>query len=400
MHSFALLDSVAVALSLAFAGGLVARLLRISPIVGYLVAGVVISPFTPGYDADVETLRQLAELGVVFLMFGVGLHFSLRQLNAVKVIAVPGAIGQTSLATATTLLAAVLFGLDWREGLVLGLAVSVASTVVLIRGLETLGLLESRAGQVAIGWLIVEDLVTVLVLVLIPSLAPGAAGDFWREAAVALLKAVVFLGLGLGAGARLVPPLLAAVSRTGSRELFTLAIVAVALAIATVAARFGLSVAIGAFVAGLAVGQSESSHQAAAEVLPFRDAFAVLFFVSVGMLLDPAAVVDHPGLLMVTIAVVLVAKPLFALAVTVPMRAGAATSLTVAAGLAQVGEFSFIVAEEGFKAGVVTTGTYNVILASSVVSIALNPLAYWLIGRWSRLREPALVGVGLDSGGG
>ena len=331
-----LLDSVAVALGLALAGGLLARLVGLSPIVGYLAAGVVISPVTPGYDADLASLRELAELGVIFLMFGVGLHFNLADLMKVKGIALPGAVLQIAGATAMGAGAVALFGGSWREGLVLGLAISIASTVVLIRALEDRGLMDSVHARVAVGWLIVEDLATVLFLVLLPIIAPGEGKNVLADGGLALLKAGAFLALMFFGVAPLVPRVLGLVAKTGSRELFILSIVAAAMGIATLAGVFGLSVAIGAFVAGVVISETETSHQAAADVLPLREAFAVLFFVSVGMLLDPAAVRDNIGLLAVITAVVLVGKPLLTMLIAACFPYPARTGLTVSAGLAQV----------------------------------------------------------------
>lgn len=380
VEHFSLLTSVAVALGLALGGGITARLAGLSPIVGYLAAGVIISPFTPGYDADLDALRELAELGVIFLMFGVGLHFNVRDLLRVKNIAIPGAMVQIAAATALGAAVGTFFGLDVNEGIVLGLAVSVASTVVLIKALEDRAMFESVHGRVAVGWLVVEDLATVLFLVILPFLKGGdSVSQFLQDAGVAILKATVFLGLGLVAGQRLMPRLLSLVARTGSRELFILAVVAIALGIATGAAWFGLSVAIGAFVAGVVVSETETSSQAAADVVPLREAFAVLFFVSVGMLLDPAAVKDNIPLALCVLAIVLFGKSIIAIVVSAAFPYPARTGLVVAAGLAQVGEFSFIVADEGLKQGLMSSETYNVVLAAAVVSITLNPLAFKLI---------------------
>ncbi|MCK9519206.1 MAG: cation:proton antiporter, partial [Dehalococcoidia bacterium] len=379
MEDLHLLNSIAIAIGLAFAGGLVAHIIGFSPLVGYLLAGMVIGPFTPGYDADTGQLRQVAELGVIFLMFGVGLHFNLHALYRVRRIAISGATAQVSLAVLLAIGAASVFGLTWREGLVLGLSLGMASTVVLIRALTQRGLLESVHGQVAVGWLVVEDLATVLMLALIPSLAPGEADQFWGDTAVAMGKAAVFLVLALTAGARYIPLLLERVALTGQRELFILSVVAIALAIATGAAVFGLSVAIGAFIAGVVISESDTSHQAAADVLPLREAFSVLFFVSVGMLLDPEVVLDNVGLLVAVCFIVIVWKPVVAIVASAAFPYPARTGLVVAAGLAQIGEFSFIVANLGLDEGVIGVTTYNVILAASVISIGLNPLAWWTL---------------------
>ena len=384
-----LLDSVAVALGLALAGGLLARLVGLSPIVGYLAAGVVISPVTPGYDADLASLRELAELGVIFLMFGVGLHFNLADLMKVKGIALPGAVLQIAGATAMGAGAVALFGGSWREGLVLGLAISIASTVVLIRALEDRGLMDSVHARVAVGWLIVEDLATVLFLVLLPIIAPGEGKNVLADGGLALLKAGAFLALMFFGVAPLVPRVLGLVAKTGSRELFILSIVAAAMGIATLAGVFGLSVAIGAFVAGVVISETETSHQAAADVLPLREAFAVLFFVSVGMLLDPAAVRDNIGLLAVITAVVLVGKPLLTMLIAACFPYPARTGLTVSAGLAQVGEFSFIVADRGLELKLIDSDIYNILLAVAVISIAANPLAFTALMPVERLLRRA-----------
>jgi len=323
---------------------------------------------------------ELAELGVIFLMFGVGLHFNVRDLLRVKNIAIPGALVQIAAATALGTGVGAFFGLSLTEGLVLGLAVSVASTVVLIKALEDRAMFESVHGRVAVGWLIVEDLATVLFLVVLPFLKGGdSVGAFLQDAGIAMLKAAVFLGLGLIAGQRLMPRLLSLVARTGSRELFILAVVAIALGIATGAAWFGLSVAIGAFIAGVVVSETETSSQAAADVVPLREAFSVLFFVSVGMLLDPVAVRDNIPLTLSVLAIVLFGKSIVAVVVSAAFPYPARTGLVVAAGLAQVGEFSFIVAGEGLKLGLMSSDIYNVVLAVAVVSITLNPLSFRLI---------------------
>lgn len=377
------------ALSLAFVGGFIARLLRFSPIVGYITAGLVLSPYSPGYDADLHTLQELAEIGVVFLMFGVGLHFNLRDLLSVRGIAIPGAAIQISIIAALGVVLGEFFGMDWRESLVLGLAISVASTVVLVRALEERGLLNSVHGRVAIGWLIVEDLAVVFLLVFLPSLSPENEGGIVRETAIAVSKAAVFVTIMLLFGQRVVPRILSIVARTGNRELFILSVIAGALGIATGAAVFGLSVALGAFIAGVVISETETSHQAAADVLPLREAFAVLFFVSVGMLIDIDILFENPTLLASVVFLVIIGKAVVAIFVTAAFPYPARTGLVVAAGLAQCGEFSFIVAHEGLDLGLIEPRTYNVILAASVISILVNPLAFMSIGRI----EPALRGV-------
>ncbi len=385
MNELNLLSTVAAGLAAAFAGGVLARFLRLSPVVGYLAAGVLIGPFTPGYQADNAPLDALAELGVIFLMFGVGLHFNVRDLLSVKKIAIPGALAQVLLATALGSGIGAAFGLPWREALVLGLAISIASTVVLIRSLEERGLMDSIHGRVAVGWLIVQDIATVLFLVLLPALAPGAEGNLFQDVVIALAKAAVFLTVTFTAGSLLVPHLLAWVAKTGSRELFILAVVAGALGIATGAEAFGLSVALGAFVAGVVVSETDANHQAAADVIPLREAFAVLFFVSVGMLLDPAVLIGHLGLLAAMLLAVLFGNALIAFGVAALFPYPARTALTVGAGLAQLGEFSFIIADQSLGLELMSDATYNVVLAVAMVAITLNPLAFASIPLAERL---------------
>ena len=376
MEEFSLLTSIAVALGLALTGGVLARLAGLSPIVGYLAAGVVISPFTPGYDADVEGIRELAELGVIFLMFGVGLHFNFGDLLRVKTIAIPGAIIQVTITTALGAAVGLAFGLEGREALALGLAMSIASTVVLIRSLEDRGLLPTVHGRVVVGWLIAQDIITVLILAMLPTLEPGSEGQLWREIAWSILRAGAFIAIMLVIGARLVPPLLSLIARTGSRELFILAFVVGALGIATGAAAFGLSVALGAFIAGVVVSETETSHQVAADIVPLRDAFAVLFFVSVGMLLDPRTVLENFELFLAVTAMVLFANAAVAFFTAAAFPYSGKTALIVGAGLAQLGEFSFIIADDSLEHGLMDAATYNVILAAAVASICLNPLAF------------------------
>lgn len=385
VQDFELITNVAVALGLALAGGLAARAIRLSPIVGYLAAGVIISPFTPGYDANSDQIRELAELGVIFLMFGVGLHFNLRDLLAVKGIAIPGAAIQVTAASALGTAIGLVFDLPLREALVLGLAISVASTVVLIRSLEERGLMDTVHGRVAVGWLVAQDVVTILFLALLPSLDPESSGNGAAEIAWAIVKAALFIGVLAVAGGRIIPWLLMVVARTGSRELFILSVVAIALGIATGATAFGLSVALGAFVAGVAISESETSHQVAADVIPLRDAFAVLFFVSVGMLLDPGVIADNAGLFAAVVLAVLAGNAVIAFATAASFAYPGRTALVVGAGLAQLGEFSFIVADEGRQQHLVNDGTYNVILGASAVSITANPLAFASLPALERL---------------
>jgi CPA2 family monovalent cation:H+ antiporter-2 len=403
-HEPVLIATIAIGLTAAFIGGLIARRLRLPTIVGYLVAGVAIGPFTPGLVADTDVAAELAEIGVILLMFGVGIHFSIRDLLAVRSIAVPGAVGQILVATILGLGLGNALGWGVGGGLVLGLAVSVASTVVLLRALEDRGVLRSPEGQVAIGWLIVEDLFTVVVLVLLPTLAHvlGTSGDAAPvgnpvvEIVIALGKEAIFAALMILAGARLVPRLLDFVARDGSRELFTLGVLAIAVGIAFVAAAvFDVSFALGAFLAGVVVGESDASHQAAEDALPLRDAFAVLFFVSVGMLLDPAYLVHQPLAIVGVVVLVVVAKAIAAYAIVAILRRPALTGLTVAAGLAQIGEFSFILATMGLTLGLLPTDGVQLIVAGALFSITLNPFLFRAIEpielRLRRGSEPVAV---------
>jgi CPA2 family monovalent cation:H+ antiporter-2 len=414
-HETALIATMSVALALAFVGGFLATRLRLPAIVGYLLAGVAVGPFTPGFVADTGLAPQLAEIGVILLMFGVGIHFSLRDLLAVRSVAIPGAVGQSAAATALAVPVAIWWGWGVEAGLVLGLAISVASTVVLLRALLEGDLLETTSGRVAVGWLIVEDLLTVLALVLLPVLA-GGGGDGHGAAAAGpgnwtdvlatigwtLGKVVLLVLVMLLAGARLVPWLLIQVSRTGSRELFILAVLAVAFGIAFGSAViFGVSFALGAFLAGLVVGESDLSHQAAEDALPLRDAFAVLFFVSVGMLFDPSILLASPWHVAAVVAIIIVAKPVAAFLLVVALRRPARTGLVVGAGLAQIGEFSFILAELGRSLGLLPDEGYNLVLAGALISITLNPLFFkairpleaWLDRPSGTIEKPAADGA-------
>jgi CPA2 family monovalent cation:H+ antiporter-2 len=376
-------------LILTLTGGLTAALvlgyithrLGLSPIVGYLLAGVVVGPNTPGFVANRELAEQLAEVGVILLMFGVGLHFHLKELLAVRRVALPGAIGQSLAATALGCLLGLAMGWTWSEGIVFGLAISVASTVVLLRVLADNNDLHTPAGHIAVGWLVVEDLFTVLVLVLLPVLqrAAGAGGIGlalgWSLVKIAALVAFVFF-----VGGRAIPWLLNRVAATRSRELFTLTVLVLALGIAVGAARlFGVSMALGAFLAGMVVGQSAFSARAASEALPMRDAFAVLFFVSVGMLFDPAFLLAAPGLVALTLAIILLAKPLAALTIVLALGYPIRIALAVAVALAQIGEFSFILATLGRQLQILQAEAGHALVAASIVSIGLNPLLYRLI---------------------
>jgi CPA2 family monovalent cation:H+ antiporter-2 len=381
---------MAAAFAAAWILGILAQKARLSPIVGYLLAGVAIGPYTPGFRGDVALAAQLAEVGVVLLMFGVGLHFHLADLLAVKRIAIPGALIQCSVATGLGLALGLAMGWPPSKGLVLGMALSVASTVVLLRGLEAHDLVSTPSGHVAIGWLIVEDILTVVVLVVIPALAPSAAGgSLLQSMAIALLKLSALVVLVLVVGARVLPRVLTLVAKLRSRELFTLTVLAIAIAVATVASLFGASMALGAFLAGMVVSQSPVSAQAAADALPLRDAFAVLFFVSVGMLLDPSFLVREPLLLVAGLGIVLVGKPLAALVVTVGLGYSTRTALVVALGLAQIGEFSFILGDLARQHDLIGETGYSLLVAIALVSISLNPFLFnWIddLERWLRAR--------------
>jgi CPA2 family monovalent cation:H+ antiporter-2 len=384
-HHVPLIATLAAGFGVALVLGVLAERLRVPALVGYLVAGILIGPATPGFVADAQLAAQLSEIGVMLLMFGVGLHFSLDDLLAVKRIAVPGAVVQMSLATLLGMLVAGWWGWSWSSGLILGLSLSCASTVVLLKALEQAGLLASVNGQIAVGWLVVEDLVTVLVLVLLPPLAGvlggnGAAvgtGPVWATIGTTLLEVAAFIALMLIAGRRLLPWVLWQVARTGSRELFTLAVVAAAIGIAYGAAQlFSVSFALGAFFAGMVMRESEFSHRAAEESLPLRDAFSVLFFVSVGMLFDPMILVERPGHVLGVIAIIMFGKSLAALGLVLAFRYPLNTALTVAASLAQIGEFSFILAGLGVSLGLFSTEGMSLVLAGALFSIALNPLLF------------------------
>jgi CPA2 family monovalent cation:H+ antiporter-2 len=397
-HSVPLITTIAAALGLALVLGFVAVRLKLPALVGYLVAGMLIGPATPGFVADVGLAGQLAEIGVMLLMFGVGLHFSVDDLLAVRRIAIPGAIGRIVIGTALGIAAAMLWGWSLGAGIVFGLALSVASTVVLLRALESRGTLESVNGQIAVGWLVVEDLVMVLVLVLLPPLAtplggtsPHAEGGLLTTLALTLGQVAVFVALMIVIGRRLFPWFLWQVARTGSRELFTLAVIAAAVGIAYGSAElFGVSFAIGAFLAGMVMRESELSHRAASESLPLRDAFSVLFFVSVGMLFDPQILVREPLRVLTVLAIVVVGKSLAAILLVLAFRYPLNTALTVSAGLAQIGEFSFILASLGVSLGLLPEEGQSLILAGAILSIAINPLVFHGIEplqRWIRSRS-------------
>ncbi|MDP9193859.1 MAG: cation:proton antiporter [Acidobacteriota bacterium] len=379
--------------------GFIAVRLKMPPLVGYLLAGILVGPHTRGFMADVALASQLAEIGVMLLMFGVGLHFSLEDLASVRRIAVPGAIVRIVVTTALGTVTAMFWGWSIGGGLVFGLALSVASTVVLLRALEAKGSLESMNGRIAVGWLIVEDLAMVLVLVILPPLAGllggHATGGEDRSIAITLLitlaKVGAFIVLMLVVGRRVFPSILWQVAKTGSRELFTLCVIAAAVGVAYgAAALFGVSFALGAFFAGMMLRESALSHRAAEESLPLQDAFAVLFFVSVGMLFDPMVVLRQPLQVLVVVAIIIIGKTLVAMAIVVAYRYPLNTALTVGAGLAQIGEFSFILAGLGVQHGLLPVEGQNLILAGAIISIALNPLVFGAIEpvqRWIRTRS-------------
>jgi len=392
MHSEAsLIATIAMSLLFAFAGGWVASMLRLSPIVGYLVAGIAVGPFTPGYVADTGLAQELAEIGVILLMFGVGLHFSVKDLWSVRWIALPGAVAQIGVATAIGAALAHFWGWSLPAGLVFGLAMSVASTVVLLRALEERGWVQTLNGRIAIGWLIVEDLAMVVALVLLPALAQASKGGdgsfatFLPALGVTLAKVAVFIALVLVVGRKLVPWVLEQVARMGSREMFTLAVLALALGIAYASATlFGVSFALGAFFAGLVMSESDLSHQATADSLPLKDAFAVLFFVSVGMLFDPAILLSDPVAVLAVLLVIIIGKSLAAFAIVLLFRYPVGTALVVSASLAQIGEFSFILAGLGVMEGLLPIQAQSFILAGALLSIALNPLVFLALGPMER----------------
>jgi CPA2 family monovalent cation:H+ antiporter-2 len=397
-HYTPLIATIVFALVLAYAAGGLAFRLKLSPIVGYLIAGVVVGPFTPGFVADQPLAAELSEIGVILLMFGVGLHFSLGDLLAVRAIAIPGAVVQIAFATMLGLALSWLLGWPLGEGLVFGLALSVASTVVLLRALEERRLLETNRGRIAVGWLVVEDLAMVLVLVLLPPLAGvlggaadashGAGGNVYATLGITLAKVAGFIAFMLIVGRRAIPWLLERTAGMGSRELFTLAVLAIALGVAYASARlFDVSFALGAFFAGMVLNESKLSHQAAQESLPFQDAFAVLFFVSVGMLFDPSILVRAPLALLATLAIIVVGKSLAALAIVRAFGRPLETGLTIAASLAQIGEFSFILAGLGIELGLLSRDARDLVLAGAILSICLNPVLFAALDRWQARRD-------------
>ena len=383
-----LIALIALGLVLAFVGGLIAVRLRLSPIIGYLVAGIIMGPHTPGFVGDSHLAAEIADIGVILLMFGVGMHFSVGDLWAMRTVAVPGAIIQIVVATTLGAIVAVVWGWPLTGGLIFGLALSVASTVVLLRSLQTYNTVNTPDGKIAIGWLVVEDVVMVVTLVLLPAFfgqngsgesGAGRAGGMavWLSLTVALAKVAVFVGIMLILGTRLFPWVLRFVERTRSRELFTLAVVALALGVAYGSAKlFGVSFALGAFFAGVVIHQSDLSHRATATLEPLQDAFGTLFFVAIGMLFDPMILVRHPWEVLAVVGIVVIGKSLAAFGIVLALRRPLSTALMVSAALAQIGEFSFILATMGLNFGLISEEAENLIIAGALLSIALNPLVF------------------------
>ncbi|HWB51296.1 MAG TPA: YbaL family putative K(+) efflux transporter [Stellaceae bacterium] len=392
-HGTSLFTSFVVGIGLAFVFGAVAHRLRTSPLVGYLVAGIIVGPFTPGFVADQSLAPQMAEIGVILLMFGVGLHFSVGDLLAVRRVVVPGALAQVAASTGLGMALAWLAGWRPAAGLVFGLCLSVASTVVLMRALQERRLLATDRGHVAVGWLVMQDLLMVVALVLLPAVAgllhddAGSAPLDIRSLAetfgITLGKVVVFVALMLAVGRRVIPAVLHYIAHTGSRELFRLAVLSLALGVAFAALElFGVSFALGAFVAGMTLSESALSQVAAEETLPLRDAFAVLFFVSVGMLLNPSVLVEAPWLVLGTLALVLIGNPVIAFTMVRLLRQPAGTALLLGVGLGQIGEFSFILTDLGLGLGILPERGRDLVLAASILSIVVNPAMFAALGRW------------------
>lgn len=393
-HSTPLITTIVGGLVLAFLLGMLANRLRISPLVGYLAAGVLAGPFTPGFVADTSLAPELAEIGVILLMFGVGLHFSMKDLLAVKSIAIPGAVAQIAVATLLGMGLSHLMGWDLATGLVFGLCLSTASTVVLLRALEERQLIESQRGQIAIGWLIVEDLVMVLTLVLLPAFSGmleshhSSPVELLTGLAVTIGKVIAFMVLMMVVGRRVVPWILAKTASTGSRELFTLSVLALALGIAYGAVEFfDVSFALGAFFAGMVLNESELSQRAAHDTLPLRDAFAVLFFVSVGMLFDPMILVREPLTVLATLAIIVLGKSVAAFFLVKMFGHSRRTALTISVSLAQIGEFAFILAGLGISLGLLSEHGRNLVLGGAILSIMFNPLLFSLLEKYLEKTE-------------
>ncbi|UYN98536.1 MAG: cation:proton antiporter [Devosia sp.] len=399
-HDTPLISTIVAGLVLAYIFGMIANRFKMPPLVGYLFAGILAGPYTPGFVADLELGAELAELGVILLMFGVGLHFSLKDLMSVRALAIPGAVAQMGVATALGAGLGLLLGWDLGGSILFGLALSVASTVVLLKALQDRRLIESEKGRIAVGWLIVEDLAMVLALVLVPAIASlngsgeglhdpfvsfvtrmlGMEIGLWGILALTVVKVAAFVGFMLVVGRRVIPWALHVTAHTGSRELFRLAVLAIALGVAMgSAALFGVSLALGAFFAGMILSESELSHRAANETLPLRDAFAVLFFVSVGMLFDPSIIVTQPLLVLATVFIIVIGKSLAALGIVLLFKRPMSTALIISASLAQIGEFSFILASMGVALAIMPPEGQDLILAGALISIVLNPVVFWAV---------------------
>ncbi len=408
MHNLDLILTLAGGFTAALILGYLTQRAGLSPIVGYLIAGTLVGPHTPGFVANAEIAEQLAEVGVILLMFGVGLQFHVEELLAVRRVAIPGAIAQSAAATALGAVIARLFGWSWAAGIVFGMALAVASTVVLIRVLADHRDLHTPTGHVAVGWLVVEDLFTVLALVLLPVLFAdgGSQSSIVAALGITALKVVLLVGFTAAVGTRVIPYVLDRVADTGSRELFTLAVLTIAMGIAVGSASvFGVSMALGAFLAGLVVGRSDYSLRAASDALPMRDAFAVLFFVAVGMLLSPQYVLDAPGVILATLAVVMIGKPLVAIVIVRLLGYPFKVALSIAVALAQIGEFSFILSSMGRELGILPAEATHTLVAASIVSIVLNPILYRTVAHvdrwaathprlWKLLNPPLREGAG------
>ena len=399
-HDTPLISTIVAGLVLAFIFGAIANRFKMPPLVGYLVAGVLVGPFTPGFVADAELANELSEIGVILLMFGVGLHFSLKDLLSVQAVAVPGALLRIAGGTLMGMVLGLLLGWSWGGGLIFGLALSVASTVVLLKALQDRHLVDSDRGRIAVGWVIVEDIAMVLALVLIPAFAGMMGGtsveihdpfvdlvqrlsglhlNIWGIVGVTVIKLAAFVGFMLVVGRRVIPWILHLTAHTGSRELFRLAVLAIALGVAAGASYlFGVSLALGAFFAGMILSESELSNRAAQESLPFRDAFAVLFFVSVGMLFNPTILLTHPWQVLGTLFIILVGKSAIGFFLVIALKRPVGSALTIAASLAQIGEFSFILAALGVGLGLLPPEAQSYILAGAIISIIVNPLLMFL----------------------
>jgi len=388
MYDLPIVINITIALVAAFIGGAIAKKIGLPTIVGYLLAGIIIGPFTPGFKGDVNTIHQLAEMGVIFLMFGVGLHFSFGDLWRVRDIAIPGALIQTGLATVLAFGITRLWGWSLTSGIVLGLSISVASTVVLLRGLMDNSLLNTSHGQAAVGWLVMEDILSVFILVLMPTLALNGGAFNWGNFAITMLKAAAFVVLMFVVGVRLIPWLLNMIAHSRSRELFILAILAITLGVAMGAAElFGVSLALGAFVAGAIISQSHLSHQVGADIFSFQETFSTLFFVSVDMLVNPVFLWENLGHVLVITLMVILGKGIIVILMGLLFPRPARTFLVIAVGLAQIGEFSFIIGQGGVANKMLTADQYSLILAASLISISVNPLLYRVLPKLEKLLQ-------------